>query len=57
MANFCNGKVFEIGVDFGTKKSDSHARRDMTKSVDIIKQERNLMFMTRKQLCKHLNIK
>lgn len=57
MANFCNGKVFEIGVDFGTKKNETRSRRDITKSVDITKQERNLMFMTRKQLCKHLNIK
>lgn len=57
MANFCNRQIIELRVDFGTKKNENHSRRDMTKSVDIIKSEKNLMFMTRKQLCKHLNLK
>lgn len=57
MASFCNGKTYEVGIDYGTKKKENKSRRDLTKSVDILKQEKNLMFMTRKQLCKYLNLK
>jgi len=57
MANYANGKVYEIGVDYGTKVIENRGRRDPRKSVEILKQEHNTLFMTRAQLCKFLKIK
>ena len=57
MANYANGKVYEINVDHGTKVRENRSRRDPRKSVEILKQERNTFFMTRSQLCKFLKLK
>ena len=57
MASFCNGKTYEVGIDYGTKINENRSRRDPRKSVEILKQEYNTFFMTRAQLCKFLKLK
>lgn len=57
MANYANGKVYEIRVDYGVKVKENRSRRDPRKSVEILKQEHNTFFMTRAQLCKFLKLK